>query len=140
MEAPKKRSAKLEVKGESVDFKELLRIEPDSGVTNIRNTSRSIGVGGSAPRTAVWSRYVVFRIRHDRRQEGARLVCYQREPTMLAFAGIWTNWTCARNAKEGKITADVASFAAALTNGSVCSAAHHAYALTATTIDPARWS
>jgi putative SOS response-associated peptidase YedK len=38
-EATKKRAAKLEAKGKTVEFKELLRMGPDSGVTNIRNTS-----------------------------------------------------------------------------------------------------
>jgi hypothetical protein len=37
MQATKKRAAKLEEKGQPVDFKELLRMEPDSGTTNIRN-------------------------------------------------------------------------------------------------------
>ena len=37
MEATKKRAAKLEAKGKQVDFKELLRMEPDGGTTNIRN-------------------------------------------------------------------------------------------------------
>jgi hypothetical protein len=37
MEATKKRTAKLEAKGKPVDFKELLRMEPDGGTTNIRN-------------------------------------------------------------------------------------------------------
>ena len=39
MEAAKKRAAKLEAKGQPVDFKELLRLEPDGGTTNIRNTA-----------------------------------------------------------------------------------------------------
>src|SRR6476646_213161 len=39
MDATAKRVKRLEAKGEKVDFKELLRREPDSGVTNIRNTS-----------------------------------------------------------------------------------------------------
>lgn len=34
-----KRADKLRGKGEEVDFKELLLLEPDSGTTNIRNTS-----------------------------------------------------------------------------------------------------
>src|SRR5262252_833912 len=38
-EAAKKRAAKLEVKGKPIDFKDLLRMEPDSGITNIRNTN-----------------------------------------------------------------------------------------------------
>lgn len=35
----RKRAQKLEAKGKPVDFKELLRMEPDGGITNIRNTS-----------------------------------------------------------------------------------------------------
>ena len=34
---PKKRAAKLEGKGGVVDFNELLKHEPDSGTTNVRN-------------------------------------------------------------------------------------------------------
>jgi len=41
MGATKKRAQKLEAKGKPVDFKELLRLEPDSGTTNIRNVSSS---------------------------------------------------------------------------------------------------
>jgi putative SOS response-associated peptidase YedK len=37
MQSAKKRAAKAEAKGNPVDFKELLRMEPDSGTTNIRN-------------------------------------------------------------------------------------------------------
>src|SRR5262245_60771079 len=36
-EATKKRAQKLEAKGKAVDFNELLRMEPDAGVTNVRN-------------------------------------------------------------------------------------------------------
>jgi putative SOS response-associated peptidase YedK len=36
MDATKKRAAKLEANGKPVDFKELLRMEPDGGTTNIR--------------------------------------------------------------------------------------------------------
>jgi hypothetical protein len=38
MQAANKRAAKLEAKGKQIDFKELLRVEPDSGTTNIRST------------------------------------------------------------------------------------------------------
>jgi putative SOS response-associated peptidase YedK len=37
MGGTKKRAAKLEAKGKPVDFKELFRMEPDGGTTNIRN-------------------------------------------------------------------------------------------------------
>src|SRR5437867_3691993 len=39
MEATKKRARKLEAKGKQVDFNELLRMEPDTGTTNIRNVA-----------------------------------------------------------------------------------------------------
>ena len=39
LDATTKRADKLRAKGKEVDFKELLRMEPDGGVTNIRNTS-----------------------------------------------------------------------------------------------------
>src|ERR1700757_4253701 len=38
MDAARKRAEKLQAKGNQVDFKELLRMEPDGGTTNIRNT------------------------------------------------------------------------------------------------------
>jgi putative SOS response-associated peptidase YedK len=38
MDATKKRAEKLQAKGKPVDFKELLRMEPD-GTTNIRNVN-----------------------------------------------------------------------------------------------------
>src|SRR5258708_1641947 len=39
MDSAKIRAQKLEAKGKTVDFNELLRMEPDGGTTNIRNTS-----------------------------------------------------------------------------------------------------
>jgi hypothetical protein len=35
----KKRAAELDAKGKTYDFKELLKMEPDVGTTNIRNTT-----------------------------------------------------------------------------------------------------
>ncbi|BDG74100.1 hypothetical protein [Roseomonas fluvialis] len=39
LDAATKRADKLRAKGKRVDFDELLRMEPDSGTTNIRNTA-----------------------------------------------------------------------------------------------------
>jgi hypothetical protein len=47
MDAAGKRADKLRAKGRAVDFNELLRMEPDGGITNIRNPPASIGRGGS---------------------------------------------------------------------------------------------
>jgi putative SOS response-associated peptidase YedK len=48
MDATKKRAEKLQAKGKPVDFKELLRMEPDGGTTNIRNVkSKHWAMAGS---------------------------------------------------------------------------------------------
>jgi putative SOS response-associated peptidase YedK len=39
LDATTKRADKLRGKGKQIDFAELLRMEPDSGITNIRNTT-----------------------------------------------------------------------------------------------------
>lgn len=66
MQSAKRRAAKLKAKGTQVSVKEILRLEPDCGVTNTR--------------------------------------------PLLAFAGIWTNWTSVRKAREGEITAELFGF------------------------------
>jgi hypothetical protein len=49
MDATKKRAEKLQAKVKTVDFKELLRMEPESGTTNIRNVRASTGGDGCPP-------------------------------------------------------------------------------------------
>ena len=57
MEATKKRAEKLEAKGKPVDFKELLRMEPDGGTTNIRNVKSKHWTTLARRRdTAAWCR------------------------------------------------------------------------------------
>jgi putative SOS response-associated peptidase YedK len=41
LDAATKRADKLRAKGKPVDFDQLLRMEPDSGTTNVRNTASS---------------------------------------------------------------------------------------------------
>ena len=56
MDATKRRAEKLQAKGKSVDFKELLRMEPDGGTTNIRNVKVRTGSVGWVRSTAAWCR------------------------------------------------------------------------------------
>jgi putative SOS response-associated peptidase YedK len=103
MEAAKKRAAKLEAKGKAVDFKELLRMEPDSGVTNIRNIA-----------SKHWKRWLGIEHRcvvpftsfsEFNRDHGGDIWFAIDESRPLAFfAGIWTNWTSVRKVKEGETT------------------------------------
>ncbi|MDR6306378.1 putative SOS response-associated peptidase YedK [Nitrobacter vulgaris] len=111
MEATKKRAAKLEAKGQSVDFKEMLRLEPDSGVTNIRNTSSKHWQRWLAPKNRCLVPFMSFSEYDtiDGRKVPVWFAIDESRP-LLAFAGIWTNWTCVRKAKEGEISADVFGF------------------------------
>ena len=111
MDATRKRAQKLEAKGKSVDFKELLRMEPDGGTTNIRNVN-----------SAHWKRWVGADHRClvpftsfsefdtiDGKKVPVWFAADERRP-LLCFAGLWTNWTSVRKVKEGEVTADLFAF------------------------------
>ena len=95
MDATRKRAQKLEAKGKPVDFKELLRMEPDSGTTNIRNVT-----------SKHWTRWLGVEYRcvvpfnsfsEFNKAEGGDIWFALNETRPLAcFAGIWTNWTSVR--------------------------------------------
>lgn len=109
-EAAKKRAGKLEAKGQAVDFDELLRMEPDGGTTNVRNTASShwkpwLGVANRCvvPLTSfsefdhVAKQDVWFALGDDR--------------PLAFFAGIWTaGWTGVRKIKTGLETTDLYAF------------------------------
>jgi putative SOS response-associated peptidase YedK len=109
MEASRKRAAKLEAKGKPVDFKQLLRMEPDGGTTNIRNV-----------KSKHWTRWLGTENRcvvpfnsfsEFNKAEGGDIWFARDESRPLAcFAGIWTNWTSVRKIKEGETTNDIFAF------------------------------
>jgi putative SOS response-associated peptidase YedK len=111
MDATKKRAQKLAAKGKTVEFKELLRMQPDGGTTNIRNVN-----------SAHWERWldpehrclVPFTSFAEYDTIGGKKVpiwfASDESRPLLAFAGLWTNWTSVRKAKEGEITADIFAF------------------------------
>jgi putative SOS response-associated peptidase YedK len=111
MDATKRRAEKLQAKGKTVDFKELMRIEPDSGTTNIRNVSsghwkRWLGPANRClvPLTS-FSEYDTI--------EGKKVPVWFAagdDRPLLAFAGLWTNWTSVRKVKEGETTNDLYGF------------------------------
>lgn len=111
MESAKKRAQKLEVKGKAVDFKELLRLEPDNGITNIRNTASKHWQRWLGPENRCLVPFTSFS-EYDT-IEGKKVPVWfaiNDSRPLLAFAGIWTNWTSVRKAKEGEITTDVYGF------------------------------
>jgi putative SOS response-associated peptidase YedK len=118
MEATKTRAAKLEAKGKPVDFKQLLRMEPDGGTTNIRNV-----------KSKHWTRWLGAENRcvvpfnsfsEFNKAEGGDVWFARDESRPLAvFAGIWTRWTSVRKVKEGETTNDLFGFLTTEPNGVV---------------------
>ena len=113
------RADKLRAKGKEVDFPELLRMEPDGGTTNVRNTTsahwkRWLGVGSRCvvPLTS-FSEYD-----HVAKQD----VWFALSPDrpLAFFAGIWTSeWTGVRKIKNGIETIDLFAFLTTKPNAEV---------------------
>jgi putative SOS response-associated peptidase YedK len=109
MQAAKKRASKLEAKGKQVDFKELLRMEPDGGTTNIRNTNskhwkRWLGVENRC--IVPMSSFSEF----NRDAGGDIWFALDESRPLVCFAGMWTNWTSVRKVREGETTNDIFAF------------------------------
>jgi putative SOS response-associated peptidase YedK len=111
MDAAKKRAEKLQAKGKTVDFKELLRLEPDSGTTNIRNVSSAHWKRWLGPENRCLVPFTSFS-EYDTIDGKKTPVWFAAEESrpLLCFAGLWTNWTSVRKAKEGEVTADIFAF------------------------------
>jgi putative SOS response-associated peptidase YedK len=111
MKATKKRAQKLQAKGQQVDFKELLRKEPDSGVTNIRNVASKHWKRWFGPANRCLVPFTSFG-EYDTIDGKKVPVWFAAEESrpLMCFAGIWTNWTSVRKVKEGEVTTDVFGF------------------------------
>jgi putative SOS response-associated peptidase YedK len=109
MQSAKKRAGKLDAKGKSYDFKELLRMEPDSGTTNIRNAGskhwkRWLGVENRC--VVPFTSFSEF----NKAEGGDIWFALDDGRPLAVFAGIWTNWTSVRKVKEGETTNDLFGF------------------------------
>lgn len=108
-EATKKRARALDAKGKPVDFGALLRMEPDSGTTNIRNTA-----------SAHWTRWLGVESRcvvpftsfseFNREAGGDIWFAFDGSRPLAFFAGITTRWTSVRKVREGETTNDLFGF------------------------------
>jgi putative SOS response-associated peptidase YedK len=112
MDSAKKRATKLEAKGKPVDFKELLRMEPDSGVTNIRNIASShwrpwLGVANRC--VVPFNSFSENEVMPDGTRPPVWFALSDDRP-LAFFAGVWTNWTSVRKVKEGETTNDIFAF------------------------------
>lgn len=110
MEAAKKRAAKLEAKGQPVDFKELLRLEPDSGTTNIRNTSSKHWQRWLGPANRCLVPFTSFS-EFNKPAGGDVWFALSEERPLAFFAGIWTaGWSSVRKVRTGIETIDLFGF------------------------------
>lgn len=109
-EAAKKRATKLRDKGKEVDFDELLKVEPDSGTTNVRNTT-----------SAHWKRWLGVENRclvpftsfseFNKEAGGDIWFAFGEDRPTAFFAGIWcSQWTSVRKMKTGMETIDLYAF------------------------------
>src|ERR1700756_5356040 len=108
-EATKKRAQKLEAKGKPVDFKELLRLEPDGGTTNIRNVKSKHWTRGLGPENRCVVPFNSFS-EFNKAEGGDVWFALDETRPLACFAGIWTNWTSVRKVKEGETTNDLYAF------------------------------
>src|ERR1700730_7379762 len=108
-EAAGKRADKLRAKGKTVDFDELLKMEPDGGVTNVRITTSKhwkqwLGVENRC--VVPFTSFSEFN-----KERGGDVWFAMNESRPLAvFAGLWTNWTSVRKVREGITTNDLFGF------------------------------
>ncbi|WP_257164717.1 SOS response-associated peptidase [Bradyrhizobium sp. SRS-191] len=111
MDAAKRRAQKLEEKGKAVDFKELLRLEPDSGTTNIRNVGSAHWKRWLAPANRCLVPFTSFS-EYDTVDGKKVPVWFAADDSrpLLCFAGLWTTWTSVRKIKEGEVTCDLYGF------------------------------
>jgi putative SOS response-associated peptidase YedK len=109
MEAAQRRAQKLEAKGQAVDFKELLKKEPDKGTTNIRNVSSQHWRRWLGPEHRCLVPLTSFS-EFNAAAGGDIWFAFDEGRPLAFFAGIWTNWTCVRKVKEGEVTCDLYGF------------------------------
>src|SRR5690606_26272 len=119
------RADKLRAKGKDFDFQELLKMEPDRGTTNVRNTAskhwtRWLGVENRCvvPFTRFAEPDPKSKIEGSPTPNAWFARC-ESEPLMF-FAGIWVkDWRSVRKVKDGLVTCDLYGFLTTEPNGIV---------------------
>jgi putative SOS response-associated peptidase YedK len=113
--AATKRADKLRAKGQEVDFPALLKLEPDGGTTNVRNTSSKHWIRWLGPESRCLVPLTSF---SEPDQAGA--TDKPNQPVWFAldesrpvafFAGVHVReWSCVRKVKTGVETCDLFGF------------------------------
>ena len=112
------RAAELEAKGKQVDFKELLKKEPDKGTTRIRN----LAIPHWKPWLGVEHRCIVpmSSFSEFNKDAGGDIwFALDESRPLTCFAGLWTNYTHVRKVREGEVAADIYGFLTTKPNAEV---------------------
>lgn len=137
-DAAKKRADKLRAKGTEFDFNELLKMEPDGGTTNVRNTSSRHWAAWLEPPHRCLVPFTSF---SEPDQVGGTLKPFwfalSDDRPLAFFAGVWTPYSCVRKIKTGWEDCEVYGFLTTEANGEV--AQYHSKAMPVILTDPAEW-
>ena len=108
-EAATKRADKLRTKGKAVDFDQLLRMEPDGGTTNVRNTVSKHWKRWLEPPNRCLVPFTSFS--EFNKAGGDIWFALAEDRPLTCFAGIYTDaWTSVRKVKDGETTDDLYAF------------------------------
>ncbi len=109
LDAATRRADALRKKGAEFDFAELLKMEPDKGVTNVRNTMNDRGVTnahwrpwlGPANRCLIpFTSFAEPDQDHERTRQPVWFALDETRP-LAFFAGLWTPHACVRMKSKG---------------------------------------
>jgi putative SOS response-associated peptidase YedK len=144
--AATERANKLRAKGKDVDFAELLKMEPDKGTTNVRNTiSEKTGRTnvhwapwlGPANRCLVpFTSFAEPDQDHERTRQNVWFALDESRP-LAFFAGIWTPHACVRMISKG--WEEIEAFAFLTTESAEPVKTYHAKAMPVILTEPAEW-
>lgn len=110
LDAATRRADKLRAKGKEVVFEELLKMEPDGGTTNVRNTSSLHWKRWLEPANRCLVPFTAFS-EFNREAGGDIWFALSPERPLAFFAGIWCpQWTSVRKVRTGLETVDLFAF------------------------------
>ena len=101
MDATKKRAEKLQAKGKAVDFKELLRMEPDGGTTNIRRTESRHWWPWLGPANRCLVPFTAFNEPDQVERGPSAWFALGPDRPLAFFAGVWAPHACVRKISKG---------------------------------------
>jgi putative SOS response-associated peptidase YedK len=145
LDAANKRADALRKKGTEFDFAELLKLEPDKGTTNVRNTTNARGDVnahwkpwlGSANRCLVpFTSFAEPDQDHERTRQNIWFAFDERRP-LAFFAGIWTPHACVRMKSKG--WEEIEAYGFLTTESAEPVKTYHSKAMPVILTEPADW-